>query len=222
METKKIVIIIGGVLLLIVLSIFIFHDLPEVAIDTEEEEEEGVDIAEILAKAEDVDSIYYDIMGGDADEERWVGKFWQRGEKSRLEIITDEGIMISILNPEEDMAHIYLPSYRVAMKMDNLQEREVREASIKEKASGILRYSPVIVGEENFNGKDCIIIEYKDEDRDEDVKMWVWQDFGIPVKVIAEVDGDVSQMEVSNVDFNEIDEDIFVLPEETEVMEMPE
>ncbi len=222
MDTKKIVIIVGGVLLLIALSIFVFYSPPEVDFDVDVEEEEEVDISEILAKSEELDSIYYDIMGGDVDEESWVGKFWQRGEKSRLEIITDEGIMISILNPEEDTALVYLPSYRVAMRMDSLQEREIREASVREKAAGILRYSPVVVGEENFNGKECIIIEYTDTEREEDVKMWVWEDYGIPVKMVMEADGDVSQIEVSNVDFNEIDEDIFVMPEEIEIMELPE
>ncbi len=223
MKTKSIIIALVVVILVALGAWLIFRTpLPvdrDLIIDEETSEETSQELVALLSKAQDITSLKYDILVKSLEED-FSGQFWQKEDKFKMEI-TAEGEEISyIVDQGKGVAYMYLPAYNMATEMDIIQgEQVIREGSIQEQAQFLLDHNPVIVGSEVFDGKDCLVVEYAVNN--EQVTMWIWEEHGLPIKTQSLFNGQTIEAEILNIDFTDISDDIFELPDGVEITDMP-
>ncbi len=179
---------------------------------------ETEELASVLAKVEEVRSLSYDLVVSEPQAD-FTAEFRQKGGKIKMEMVVDNEKVINIIDAEKEVAYAYFPAHNIATKLTLAHTEEVLEGAVKEYAETILRYNPVVVGSETVEGKDTIVVEYFAEG--EEVKMWIWKDHGLPIKIETYTDEGVSQAWIRNVDFSDIPDDMFELPAGVEVTETP-
>ncbi len=188
-------------------------DLPEE--DFVEEEMEEEEFMEILGQVEALDSVKYDVLM-ESPEQTMEGTMWQRGGKIRMEGEVEGQETVVIMDTEERVVLVYLPVENMAMEVSLGEVEEIQESSMKDQAMELPERNPVVIGRETVNGMDCIVVEYTTEGETTG-KMWVWREHGLPVRF--EVGDTVT--EARNIDFGEIPNERFELPEGVEATEVP-
>ncbi len=181
----------------------------------EEIEMEEAELMEILARAEGVASLSYDIEMESPDV-TMDGNFWQKGQKMRIEGEIRGEEMVVIVDNEEKVAYTYMPAQNIAVKLGLSEVEEVQGGSIKEQSAELPENQPVVIGVTTIEGKECIVVEYF-VDEETTGKMWIWREHGLPIRV--EIDNMV--MRATNIDFGEVSDDKFELPAGVEPMEIP-
>ncbi len=193
--------------------------LREIEMDREE-------LEEILGRIEGRDYLSYDVII-DSPEISMEGTFWQKGSKIRVEgdlrdLVEEMEVedieidkVVVILDIEERVVYTYVPAQNMAMKRSLEDAEGIKESSIKEQAEDLLEKYPVVIGLQTIRGKECVVVEYLDEETPG--KMWIWREHGLPIK--AEVGETV--VEAVNIDFGEFSDDKFQLPPGVQIFEVP-
>lgn len=187
----------------------------EIPLEEEAEEifEADQELVEVLAKAQEINSLSYDVIATN-----FLGKFWQKEGKIRTEggPESENGDFetVVLIDSQTGLAYAYLPALNSAIEISFSEAEEIFNQSIKEQASFILDYQPRVVGSEIIDGKDCLVIEYIAQG--EDVKMWLWKDYGLPIRIEAD-----EQARIDNISFADIPDSLFELPAGVEIMETP-
>ncbi len=83
-------------------------------------------------------------------------------------------------------------------------------------AESITNYNPKVVGTETIDGKACLVVEYSVSGAP--TKMWLWQDYGFPLRVETKVPAGIKVVESSNIDFADIPDSMFELPPGVQVI----
>ena len=220
MSIKKIVIIIVAVILAGTSAWLVLNKygekigLPVKDRNTLELERE---LAVILSKAQDIDSLKYELII-DAPEDVITANFWQKKEKVKMAIDFDGQKIINLVNIKNNSGYSYFPSHNLAIKIGADEVQETLEGSIKNHALFVLDYDPIIVASEIFDNKECIVIEYATNR--ERVKMWIWEEYGLPVQIKIETLQGVFTTKVNNIELIDIPDEIFELPDGTEITEI--
>ena len=106
--------------------------------------------------------------------------------------------------------YTYMPVQKTATKT-TLDLSMVPESPITD-VSSILDYSPNIIGTETIDGKVCTVISY-DEPGTGSIKMWIWQEKGLPLKMEMTANGKTTTIDYTNIDFSDIPDSMFLLPD---------
>jgi hypothetical protein len=206
------------------------------------------DIEMLIRNAQKIPAISYEIVTVYPDGFP-NSKYWQKNELSRKEIIVDGRKEITIVNGKERVAYDYFPDIAVARKKDfygmNVEEmkREFFSSSIIERGFLSLKYNPNIIGEDIIDGKECVIIsfvetvkmitevistvdetgipkeEFKTENVENEVKMWIWKDYGIPVRFETETYSGKTIEKVINISLDNISNKMFMFPKNIHIIE---
>ena len=182
---------------------------------SEKTEQVSQDLVEVLAKAEKIDSLKYNIEITD-NYQTSVIRFWQNKEKIRMEMST-QGQEVVFLTDQET-SYMFFPIQNRATKIDLGQSQEVIDGSIIEQSLAILEYNPVVLGSEKVNNKDCLIVQYSINDYQ--TKMWIWKEYGLPIKTEILTGQGLIKHQVKDIEFVDIPDNVFQLPPGVEVMEM--
>ena len=76
----------------------------------------------------------------------------------------------------------------------------------------VMGFNPKIKGTETIDGKECVIAEYVIEDQTE--RIWLWVDYGFPVKIETETPQGKVGVIYQNIDFKTCaDDSVFEIPE---------
>jgi outer membrane lipoprotein-sorting protein len=132
-------------------------------------------------------------------------KVWFKGDKMRTEMNDEGETIITILDNNARTMYVYYESTGMVMVM-NYQPQE----SALDETRGITDYNPVILGTETYDGKECMVIQYTIEGAT--IKMWIWKQYGFPIKVETTSSRGTYIIEYRNVVFNSVTDDVFVLP----------
>lgn len=124
--------------------------------------------------------------------------------------------VVIIFNPEEKVMYMYYPAQKMATK-SALDSNMVPDSPLGE-ASNILDYSPNIVGTETIDGKDCAVVAYE-MPGEGNVKMWIWKDKGFPLKMEMTANGSTTTIEYGNIDFSDIPDSVFELPDDVQIID---
>ncbi|MFC1874550.1 hypothetical protein ACFLY3_00095 [Chloroflexota bacterium] len=109
---------------------------------------------------------------------------------------------------------MYYPDQNMAMEMTY----EPIESAIDE-AQAIPDYNPTIIGHDTLDGKVCLVVEYSIEG--ETATMWIWEEHGFPIRVeVTTAEGTII-VEYKNIEFVDISDNMFELPEGVEIMGIP-
>jgi len=175
-------------------------------------------LAELLSKSSNITMKYETVssMTVLGSPQEFVTQYWIKGLKQKT--VTDMAgtQSISVVDFAAGVSYLYMPSLNRAYKTDIGQagalSAQAGGALEPGDLEGIMQYSPLEAGIETIDGKICTIIVYSYPETG-NIKMWVWQDKGLPLKM--EQDSPLGKLTViyRNYDFGDIAESEFELPQ---------
>ena len=168
---------------------------------------------DILGNAEGINSAYYEMVMTAAGMPTQTSKVWIKGSKMKIETVVDGEKMITVWDDDANTMKIYYESEGMVMVM-NYEEQE----SALDETEGIIDYNPVVLGTETYDGKVCMVVQYTIEGTV--TKMWIWKQYGFPIKVEATTSDGTFVIEYKNIVFNSVSDDVFVLPAATTTITM--
>ena len=161
-------------------------------------------LTELLNLAAGIESDRYDF------EASYAGMtipttVWLKGNKMRTEAsIPGMGDSISIIDFDAQTMYTQIGGQTMTVDIGQAPISPVAQAfSIED-------YSPAIVGTETIDGKECAVVEYTIADAD--TTMWIWKEYGFPVKVESITTQGTVTVEYKNIDFSPIDDSMFEIP----------
>jgi len=172
----------------------------------------GDDLAELLAKGQDIGSVKYDMVTTAPGQDTMTTKVWLKGEKMKFQSEVEGEISISIIDGDEEVMYLYMPEQNMAYKMDfsNAPESAVDETE------EILDYDYEIIGTETVDGKSCLVVQWMVEGHTQ--KMWVWKDKGFPIKMETTTPQGKMTIEYKNIQLVNISDSEFELPPGVEIL----
>ena len=181
--------------------------------------EETESLTDILAKATGITSFKYDMVATASGEAEVTMKMWRKGNKMRMEGTFEEQSMVYLADVGKQLAYAYFPSENMAMKIDMSKAWEAAGESPTEQSESVEQYNPITLGAEVLDGKTCLVIKYTAET--DNVKMWLWTKYGLPIRTETTTAEGTSVVELKNIDFGSISDSMFELPAGVQIMELP-
>jgi outer membrane lipoprotein-sorting protein len=177
-------------------------------------------LGEILARGADVPPVKYDQVFTTPGNPTVTWKVWVEGRRSRVEMSAEGQTMIHLVDFDAMTMYMYNPAENVAIEMDLSGFEELAT----EVSEDILNYNPTIIGTETLDGKVCLVVAYTYTDSqgvEVKIKQWLWKEHGFPIRMETTREGQTSIMEMKNIEFGDIDDSMFELPDGVTIMEMP-
>jgi hypothetical protein len=180
----------------------------------------GEDIYEILSKSENINSIYMEgtmFVTGTGNPELDVFselKYWIKDPYFKMEMTAADTTTSVIGRP--DGIYMYNPTlevYELSGEGSSYSQQSISDMIEQMKASETLN----VMGEENVNGRDTTIVQYTDSSLgvSVDSKFWIWNDRGLPVKMIVSMGvGETvmsTTMQFTSFDFSVISDEEFAV-----------
>ena len=176
-------------------------------------------LTEIFGKAKGISSFKYDMVATAPGETAETIKMWWQGKKMRMEGAFEGKSMVYLVDTDKQVAYMYFLAENTAMKISLSKAQESAGESPTEQSESIMKYNPVTLGSETLDGKSCLVVEYSTET--EEVKMWVWTKYGLPIRTEMTTEKGTSVVELKNIDFSSISDSMFELPAGVQIMEVP-
>lgn len=209
MRQNKILILIACGILLLSLSackkVYVQDGDQELVLHTNLTAESN-SLPELLKRAQNVANVYYEMVITDAKGNASDKKVWLSGQKMKIE----SNDLVTILDRENNLIYTYKPSENKATKM-NLAIGQQREESIVDLSGDLNNYKLQNVGQETIGNKNCLIYLHQSGKSDSQ-KVWLWQVYGLPIKI--EDTGAFGKITTvfQNFDFTPIPDVVFNLP----------
>lgn len=172
---------------------------------------------EILARGADLPSVKYDQVFTSTGNPTVNWKAWMEGQKARIEMSAEGQTMVNLINWDTKIMYMYNPAENVAIKM----ELSGFEGIATEASEDILNFNPTIIGTETWDGKVCLVVEYTTVfgEVESKIKQWIWKEYGFPIRMETTSGGESAVMECRNIEFGDIPNSMFELPDGVEIME---
>ncbi len=178
---------------------------------------EGGSLSDILGNVAKLTSLKYDMVITTTGTGTFEGTVWMKNQKKIREDMTIDGASTTIIfDMDENVMYTYMPDQNMAMKTA-LNPSMMPEGSTPD-ASDILQYDPKTLGTETIDGKSCTVITW-DIPGTGSFKEWVWTDKGFPLKMETTAGGQTTVIEFKNIDFSDIPDSIFKLPDGVQIIE---
>jgi hypothetical protein len=167
-------------------------------------------LIDILGLGKDINSIKFDLTVTTTGLTSISMTVWQKQQKMKADMSL-QGTTISIIfDMATNVMYSYMPGQNTATKT-TIDNSMVPESPIND-VSGILDYSPNVIGTETIDGKVCTVVTY-DKTELGSIKMWIWNEKGLPLKMEVTADGNMTTIEYKNIDLSDIPDSMFELPE---------
>lgn len=140
---------------------------------------------------------------------------WVKKNKMRMEITQQGQTNVVLVDNDAMTMYTYMPAQNMAMKMT----WEPTTKSAVNEAQSLSDYDPTIIGTETIDGKVCTVVQHSVDGQT--MKMWLWQDHGIPIRVEVTTAQGMTVMEYKNIQFVDIPDSMFALPAGVEIIQMP-
>ena len=177
----------------------------------------GNSISSILGKWSGTGSVKFDMSMTITGQPTVKITMWQKNQKMR-EDMTMEGVITTIIfDQDAKVMYTYMPALKMAYKT-TLTSAMIPQGNV-ENTSAILDYNPNITGTETIDGKSCTVISY-DTGGSGSVKEWIWTEKGFPLKMEMNTSAGTTTIEYSNIDFSDIPDSAFELPEDVTITDM--
>ena len=139
-----------------------------------------------------------------------MSTLWEKETKFRDETITGGMKNVIIYNLEAGVMYMYIEGEGTAMEF-TLDPSQAPEG-VTENPNDILDFNPQVTGTETIDGKSCTVITW-DIPETGTMTEWIWTEKGFPVKVETVTDQGTTTIEFTNIDFSDIPDSMFELPE---------
>jgi outer membrane lipoprotein-sorting protein len=138
-------------------------------------------------------------------------KLWEKGNKVRIETTEQATSIVVLANGDTRTVYRYTPSQNTAERMPYPSQARTALGAVN-----ILKSSNVAAsGTAVIDGKNCLIVTLG---TDANVRMWLWQDYGIPLLLEETSATGKTTVEFRNLDFTDIPASSFDLPQGVRVV----
>jgi outer membrane lipoprotein-sorting protein len=182
-------------------------------------EEETRSLTDIFGEAKSITSFKYDMVITAPEQVEITTKMWRKENKMRMEGNFEGRSMVYLVDVGKQVAYVYFPSENMAMKINISKAQEAAGESPTEESESVMKYNPITLGVEVLDGKTCMVIKYTAET--DNVKMWVWTKYGLPIRTETTTTQGITVAEMKNIDFGSIPDSMFELPAGAQLMEIP-
>jgi len=175
----------------------------------------GETLDDVLGLTAGIESVKFDMVMTSPQMASMTTKVWLKGQSMKSETTMDYQPIINIVNHETRTMYMYMPEQNTAFRVtyDDSQPSPI------DTAQAIGQYQPLTTGTETIDGKVCLVVEYTVEDSS--TKMWIWQEYGFPLKTVTETAQGTVTVEYKNIEFTDIPDSEFELPAGVQIMDMP-
>ncbi len=191
--------------------------------EEESEEKEGLneeELADLFAKGKELDEFYYEMKVSGLGEDDGLTRMYMKEGLMRIEseVMGQSFMMIY----SEDAFYTLDPQSKTAIKMpigdEGNEDREV--VTMDDFAENLDDENMNYVGKETVNGISCLVVETKEQNSDNQVKMWLHEEYGIPMKIETSGSDNVHVMEVTDFKTDSLSDDLFKLPEGYQIIDL--
>lgn len=174
----------------------------------------------ILARAAGITSLKYDLVMTAPGQPTMTMKVWVKGQNTRMEATQQGQAIVLITNMDKEVAYQYLPAQNtaIATKIPKGGAQPVMSlimASPMQFAGILAGTKPAGAGTETIDGKECLVIESTFGPQTagaQTAKVWVWKQYGFPVRMEIPDPKGTMILEYKNIDFANIADSMFELP----------
>lgn len=179
-------------------------------------------VADLFAKGQKISGLSYDFVMTAKQEQPMTGKMWIAGKKMKSEILVENTKMMMIIDRDANVAYTYNPAENMAMKIplnNQLKTTDTPDKFTKDVDVGKVK----VLETTTYDGVKCRLLLVADETNKTQTKMWVREDYGIPMRVeVADPEGSRMVMEYKNMKIGDLPADVFHLPSGVTVTDMGE
>jgi len=173
----------------------------------------GETLGEILGRAQGIASVKYDMVITSPGMPAVTQTVKVKGNKMRTEMTMEGQTQIILIDFDARTMYMYMPEESMAMKVTFNPPAK----SAVEEAQSVADYNPTVVGTETIDGKVCLVVEYTAEGAT--TKAWIWEEHGFPIRVEATTSEGTTIVEYKNIEFVDIPDSEFELPEGVQIIE---
>jgi len=181
--------------------------------------EEAPSLSGVLDKARGISSYSCEIEVTIPQEEPITAKTWWKGDKTRWEGNFEGQDVVLLLDLGAQEALVYMPDEKMAFRMDYSSAEETVGEPPQLQIEEMMEYQPETLGTEVIDGKECLVASYSKAG--EQVKIWVWLEHGLPIRTEITTAEGTTVMTLTNIQIGGVDDSIFELPDDVEIMDMP-
>ena len=180
-------------------------------------------IAAIMMKAKNVPGVSYDMVMT-APGFSNTSRLWSSKDKMRVENTFEGKKMITIV--DGDTTYMYNPEENIAMKFSgkNLPTgMEGKPENPSDYQDSMVKDSLKSIETVVYEGVKCRVITYVDKEDGATAKMWLREDYGLPMKQeVVSKKGEKMTMEYKNMKIGAQSADLFKLPAGVKIQDMNE
>ena len=185
---------------------------------------QSAQLSNLLGKVESIPSVKYDRVKTLSDGNEYMSKIvWEKGNKMRCQLVVKgEASDIYILDSDEEVAYRYIPKTNRAMEMDFYLARGMAGGPITETVQTFIEsYEEAglpSIEIETIDGKVCTVLGMSIPGGFLEKKMWIWQEYGLPIREETITPSGTSRTEMKNIELDHIPDSMFELPAGAEMM----
>ena len=192
--------------------------------EEQEEEQEGLsdeELGDLFENGKDLDEFFYEMNVSGMGEEDSTTGIYIKGKLMRIEgeAMGQRFMMIY----DEETFYTLDPQSRTAIKMPmGMEDEEDRDTpTLDDFTQDVDENSMNYVGKETINGVSCHVVESKNLNSDYQVKMWLHEEYGFPMRVESKMENDeIYISEVTDFQVGNISDDLFEIPEDYEIVDL--
>ncbi len=177
-------------------------------------------MTDLFDKGRNLPGITYDYVVKIQEGTGLSGKMWVAGKKMKIETVIEKQKMVTYLDGEANVVYNYLPEQNMLMKVpfDPSQANKSPDQYTKDTDAAKVKILETVV----YDGEKCKVV-ILEEEKQQQVKLWVREDYGIPAKVeITEAGAVFMTAEYKNIKVAPVPPETFVLPQGVPVTDMSE
>lgn len=182
---------------------------------------EDVSAADLFSKGKQIEGMSYDYVFT-MPQETISGKMWIQGKSMKTEGTANGQKVVTIINGDTNIFYTYYPDQNTAMKLSSegqAQETKTPTDYTNDVDPNVVKFIETTV----YDGAKCKVYVMQNQATKEQVKMWVREDCGIPVRVETTLqDGTKMTMEYKNLTIGKLPPETFELPAGVKVTDMNE
>lgn len=184
-------------------------------------ENKEVDTSELISQGKAIDGMSFEYDATVPGSPVIHAKVATKGKNMRTEMASPDGNgnIITIINGEQGVAYMYQPEQNMATQID-ISSIETESYSPQDSLEAVDPGDMVYADKETIDGKTCLVYEYKYGVDNSTGKMWIWEEYGLPLKVEYTQGEQELTVEYSNVQVGNIPDSTFELPEGVQVMDL--
>lgn len=171
-------------------------------------------LGDLLGLSSNTISIKYDLLVSGQGIPAITTKVWVKKNKMRTEITQQGTNVVNLIDNDAKTMYAYTPSQNLAIKLP-FDPTQVPKSPADE-ARSMANSNAKVTGAETMDGKVCSVIEYTSAQGN--VKTWIWQDKGIPIRMEVTSSTGKTIIEYKNIDFADIPDSMFELPTGVTIM----